>query len=207
KNNDGGAGDALGAKNPVPVLMALEVDAEGHGKHELAAHEEGGGLQGVGAVLKRRPAEEIVADGLFRGIGAQRADGVALRTAHEEARGDDRPERRALARGYHLAGELMREPFIIIVEKGDPLALSFVHAKVAGFRSADWDGEVDDAQALIGDRVQDLGGLPVVAVDDDDDRKRELSPSRNIACTHVFFPSRKSEASIRHRGVTANSTE
>jgi len=120
-----------------------------------------------------------------------------------------------------LAGELVREPLVIVIEKGDPLSMRFMDADVAGFRGTDSYGQVEDAEARVGDGAEGVGGSGVVAVNDDEDfeirevlaegaadcgsdqvgamargdndahRAGEAIRSRNIACSHVTFPLKK----------------
>ena len=49
--------------------------------------------------------------------------------------------------GAHLAGDFLREPFVVIVEKGDPLPAGGADAGVAGIGAATLLVEKNDAEA------------------------------------------------------------
>lgn len=49
-------------EQPIPVLMAFEPAAKGHGDHQAARHKKRGGLHSVGAVVQASAAEEVLTD-------------------------------------------------------------------------------------------------------------------------------------------------
>ncbi len=154
---------------PVPVLMEGKAFAKGDGEEKIAGGKQGRGLHEAAGIEQSGTAEEIIGDRLgvmIEPVGEHAAAGGRL---GDEARGDDRKPVAGLVDGVHLEFDFFGEPFVVVVEEGDPFAAGSTHAHVAGRGAAGVLREENDAQARIGERLEEGFRGEIGAVNDNDD--------------------------------------
>ncbi len=85
-------------------------------------------------------------------------------------------------RSAHLAFGLLRQPLVVVIEKGDPLTARDTDADVPGFGSATRLGEDDDAQTRIVEGIEASFGFPIWTIDHDDNF--QIGPGLPQRTTH-----------------------
>lgn len=156
-------------EQPIPVLMAFEPAAKGHGDHQAARHKKRGGLHSVGAVVQASAAEEVLTDLLVLFTCVECLGEIHSRRTNDQVRGDDRECRLPCVSCRQLQGDFLREPFVVVVEECDPLAGGGADSNVSSFGATDIGSEQEDADTSVVNLCQGALGLRVRAVDDDDD--------------------------------------
>ena len=91
-----------------------------------------------------------------------------------ETAGDDREPILRGGDDGHLALDFVMQPFVVVVEEGDPVAAGRVHAGIARDAAAGDFRQDDDTEARVGDHGEARGGGRIGSVDDHDDF--EVSP-------------------------------
>jgi hypothetical protein len=149
--------------------MDGEAGVEGHGEQQLTRSQKCGALHDAAGIAHAGAAEEKIGDGLRRAVGLPGKDPARGRRLRDEATGDDGEPIRHGMRGAHLAFNFFWQPFIVVVEEGDPLAARGADAGVARIGAAAGFGEKDHTQAGIGDGSKIGAGLVVGAINHDND--------------------------------------